>query len=386
MGWNMRAILLATALALTPVAALADIAISGQDGKQVRAGDGLPMVPTPDSVAVLEFSSTRAPRIIGSINVCSTQMGPPSAIAVAPDYSFALATCPQQFGPDRKLGPQNTVAVLDLMDPTHPKLLQTVQAGTGATGVFLNKKASVALVTGTGDDTITLFTIKDRQLTQTSQVKLEAKAEPRDVIIAPDGKVAYALRFGDAKVTKLAINGDQLSRVADFDVGVQPDGGNISADGRYLFVNFFGGTPSTTKGVGATSVIDTRSGKIVDAHEVGALPESVVLSPDGKYAAVVVGNGSATVRNAANYSSVFGKLSIFAVGKGGKLTPVTEAKLGHACQGVVFSDNGKRLLVQCSVERDIRVFDFDGKVLTERPEAILSMVSRPGAMVTAKTR
>ena len=77
----MRAIWLATALTLTPVAAFADIAISGQDGKQVRAGDGLPMVPTPDSVAVIEFSSSRAPRFIGSIDICSTQMGPPSAIA-----------------------------------------------------------------------------------------------------------------------------------------------------------------------------------------------------------------------------------------------------------------------------------------------------------------
>ena len=38
-------------LALSGTAALADIAISGQDGKQVRAGDGLPMTPTPDSVA-----------------------------------------------------------------------------------------------------------------------------------------------------------------------------------------------------------------------------------------------------------------------------------------------------------------------------------------------
>jgi len=42
--------------------------------------------------------------------------------------------------------------------------------------------------------------------------------------------------------------------------------------------------------------------------------------------------------------------------------------------------------VQCSVERDIRVFDFDGKALTERPEAALKMESRPGAMVTSKTR
>src|SRR6201994_4199513 len=265
----LRKILMVTAImAFSSTMAAADLAISGQDGKQVRAGDGLPMVPTPDSVATIQFSSTTAPRIIGMINVCSTQMGPPSALAVAPDYSFVLATCPQKFGPDNKLTATNTVAVIGLDDPTKPKLLETVEAGLGATGVFMNKKASVALVTGVGDDTITLFTIKDRHLTRGGQVKLEAKAEPRDVLIAPDGKFAYALRFGDGKVTKLAIKGDQLSRVADFDVGTQPDGGSISADGRYLFVNDFGGAPSTPKGNGATALIDTRTGKITDAMEV----------------------------------------------------------------------------------------------------------------------
>lgn len=381
----MRAIFLTTALLLAPAAAFADLAISGQDGKQVRAGDGLPMVPTPDSVATIAFSSTSAPKVIGMLEVCSTQMGPPSALAVAADYSFVLATCPQKFGADGKLTATNTVAVIGLDDPTKPKLLETVEAGAGATGVYLNKKANVALVTGVGDDTITLFTIKDRHLTRGGQVKLEAKAEPRDVIIAPDGKFAYALRFGDGKVTKLAIKGDQISRVADFEAGTQPDGGSISADGRWLFVNAFGGAPSTTKGNGATLLIDTRSGKISDAVEVGALPEDVVQSPDGKYAAVVVGNGSATVRNAANYNQVFGKLVIFRR-QGGKLVHVTDGQLGHACQGVVWSEDAKRLLVQCSVERDIRTYDFDGKTLTERPEALIKMVSRPGVMITAKSR
>src|SRR3954463_15917738 len=220
----MRAIFLTTALLLVPAAAFADLAISGQDGKQVRAGDGLPMVPTPDSVATIEFSSSKAPRVIGMINVCSTQMGPPSALAVAPDYSFVLAACPQRVGADGKNVPENKVNVIGLDDPSKPKLLETAEAGIGATGVYMDKKATIALVTGVGDDTITLFTIKDRHLTRGGQVKLEAKAEPRDVIIARDGKTAYALRFGDGKVTKLAIKGDQLSRVADYSVGTQPDG------------------------------------------------------------------------------------------------------------------------------------------------------------------
>lgn len=380
----LRTILLATALTLSPLAASADLAISGQDGKQVRAGDGLPMKPTPDSVATIAFSSSEAPRVIGMLDVCSTQMGPPSALAVAPDYSFVLATCPQTIDAANKTHPTNTVSVIGLDDPTHPKLLQTVEAGMGATGVYMNKKATVALVTGTGDDTVTLFTIKDRQLTRGGQVKFEAKAEPRDVLMAPDGKTAYALRFGDGKVTKLSIKGDQIARVADFDVGTQPDGGSITADGRTLFVNDFGGVPGRTD-KGSTVLIDTHSGKITDAVEVGALPEDVVQSPDGKYAAVVVGNGSATVPNAANYNSVFGKLVIVRR-EGGKLVHVTDGQLGHACQGVVWSSDGKRLLVQCSVERDIRVLDFDGKSLTARPEDTIKMESRPGVMITSQSR
>lgn len=382
---TLRTLMLASVLVMTPVAAFADLAISGQDGKQVRANDGLPMVPTPDSVATIAFSSATAPKVIGMIQVCSTQMGPPSALAVAPDYSFVLATCPQKFGSDGKLTATNTVAVIGLDDPTRPKLLETVEAGMGATGVYLNKKATLALVTGVGDDTITLFTIKDRHLTRGGQVKLEAKAEPRDVIMAPDGKTAYALRFGDGKVTRLAIKGDQLERMGDFEVGVNPDGGSISADGRWLHLNAFGGTPLTTKGVGATVLIDTRAGKITDAKEVGALPEDVVLSTDGKFAAVVIGNGSATVRGAPNYNQVLGKLAIFRR-EGDKLVQVTVGQIGHACQGVVWSEDNKRLLVQCSVEREIRTYDFDGKTLSERPEAVIKMESRPGVMITAKSR
>jgi hypothetical protein len=82
---------------------------------------------------------------------------------------------------------------------------------------------------------------------------------------------------------------------------------------------------------------------------------------------------------------VFGKLVIFRR-DGGKLVHITDGQIGHACQGVVWSEDGKRLLVQCSVERDIRVLDFDGKTLTERPEAAIKMVSRPGVMITSRSR
>jgi hypothetical protein len=376
----MRALLLASALILTPVTAFADLAVSGNDGKQVRAGDGLPMKPTADSVSVISYSTFDAPKVIGTLAVCGTILGPPLAVTVAPDYSFALATCPQKVGADGKNVADNTVNVIGLDDPTHPRLLQTVEAGAGATAVAL--KGNIALVTGVGDDSITLFTVKDRQLTRGGSVTLEAKAEPRAVFIAKDGKTAWALRFGDGKTTKLKIDGDKLSRVADYALGVQADGGALTTDGRFLIANMFGGVPGKTD-KGATVLFDTRSGKLLDVQEVGALPEHVAISPDGKFAAIVVGNGSATVKNGRNYDTVFGKLVIFAIA-GGKLEHVTDAALGHACQGAVWSADGKRLLVQCSVERDIRTLDFDGKALTAHPELTLQFESRPGAIATGR--
>ena len=376
----MRALLLATALICTATAASADLAVSGNDGKQVRAGDGLPMKPTPDSIAVISYSSSAAPKVIGTLGVCGTILGPPLAVTMAADYSFALATCPQKIGADGKNAADNHVNVIGLDDPTHPKLLQSVEAGAGATAVAL--RGNVVLVTGVGDDSITLFTIKDRTLTKGGSVTLEAKAEPRAVFIARDGKTAWALRFGDGKTTKLAIKGDQISRVADYDLGVQADGGALTADGRFLIANVFGGVPGKTD-KGATVMFDTKTNKTVDVQEVGALPEHVAISPDGKFAAIVVGNGSATVKTGKNFDTVFGKLVIFNIAKG-KLDHVTDAALGHACQGAVWSADGKRLLVQCSVERDIRTLDFDGKTLTPHPDMTLTFESRPGAMATGR--
>ena len=149
--------------------------------------------------------------------------------------------------------------------------------------------------------------------------------------------------------------------------------------------NFGGVTGKTDKGSAAT-VLDTKTGKLTYVQEVGALPEDVVLSPDGKFVAVVVGNGSATVKNRRQLQRGVRQAEPVCRRQGQAVAWSPKRSLGHACQGVVWSDDGKRLLVQCSVERDIRTFDFDGKTLTERPEAALPMVSRPGAMVTSKTR
>ncbi len=384
----MRAIALGTVLALASLsAASAEIAISAQDGKQIRDDKG----PTQDTVTVISFGASK-PVVIGTVAAPASMIGPPTAVAVAPDYSFALVTCGQKLDAGNKLQLDDIVSVIGLDDPTHPKVLQTIHAGPGAMGVSLNRKATMAMVAASGENAIYVYTVADRQLTQVGKVMLDDKSEPRDVIFSPDGKNAYVVRWGDGKLTKLAINGTNVTRVADILTGVVPSGptnnidaGDISRDGRYLFNTAFGGTPMSRPKMGAIAVTDLRSFRLVGAAEVGDGTENLTLSPDGKYIAVTILNGTASVRSAPNFATVLGKIKLLKV-DGPRLTPVAEADTGHNCQGITISDDNKTLLMQCATEKDIEVFHFDGTSLTRDMAATLIFDNRPGAIATNRTR
>jgi DNA-binding beta-propeller fold protein YncE len=60
---------------------------------------------------------------------------------------------------------------------------------------------------------------------------------------------------------------------------------------------------------------------------------------------------------------------------------VTEAKVGHWCQGIAFNKDSKTILVQCMVENEIMVFNFDGKKLTAKPSI---KVTGPAGIRTAE--
>ncbi|WP_293972840.1 beta-propeller fold lactonase family protein [Sphingomonas sp.] len=362
--------------------ATAQIAVSAHDGKQVREGDPV-AGPFPDEIVTLAFGR-EGPEILGRVSAPATLNGPPVSVAVAPSGRFALVAVSQRLDDAGKLQPRGAVSLIDIGDPRHPRLVQTLETAPGAMGVTLNPNASLALVTSANDDSIALLAVdRGQALRQIGSIKLDAKAGPRDVIFAPGGKRAYAVRFGDGKITELAVSSSGLSRVRDITVGTQPYGAIIGKDGRYLYNANFGGTPLSGT-AGAISTVDLRSGQMVAAVAVGTVPEHVVLSPDGRLLAAVMGNGSAFTRTAANFATVTGRLRLFRV-SGPTLTQIAEADIGHNCQGAAFSDDGRALLVQCAVEKDVSLFRIEGETLV-RGNAPLTFDARPGAIATARSR
>jgi WD40 repeat protein len=386
----MRATWIIPLLVLCAGAARAEIAVSANDGKQLRPGDSVPGI-TPDSVSVLDFGAGRM-KVIGEVAMPAAMIGPPTSVALARSGAFALVTSCQVMSGD-ELVPADTVSVIDLAQPTHPRVIQTLHAGLGASGVSISPDGRLALVASTKGDSISAFSISGKTLTAIGDVKLEAGANPTDVTFSPDGKTAIAVAQRISSLVLLSVNGTQVAVTGKaITPGRTPYGAVVTHDNKYVInTNLGGATPlpgaPVERGMsreGTISMSDIATGAVTASVVVGPTPEHVALSPDGKYVAVVVANRSAAVRSDPKFASVLGLLEIYAVGAG-TLTAVARADTGHWCQGAVFSKDGSTILLQCAAEREIEVYRFDGKTLT-REGATIALVSRPGAIATASSR
>lgn len=375
------------ALTLSP-AASAQLAVSADDGKQLRPGESAESR-TPDMISVIDMNQS-PPRVVATLEVAASMIGPPTSIALAPDGSFALVAAAQALEGD-DIVKDDTLSVIDLTDPENPVLVQTLSAGAGATGVAINRAGDLALVAGTGSDAIAAFSIADGRLTPAGQVRLDYQTRPTDVAFAPDGRTALAVAQSGNEIIVLSVDGTQVTRTgARIAPGLGPYGVVVSPDGRFAYnTNLRGeippaGATADARAIGTISAIDLETASVVSSVEVGMTPEHIALSPDGAYAAVVILNGSNASEDAPHYNP-FGFLKVFRI-EGGELTLAGEAQTGKWCQGVAWSDDNRRLLLQCAMDRQIEVYDFDGSALTRDEDATIDLVSRPGAIATAASR
>jgi DNA-binding beta-propeller fold protein YncE len=370
------------------VAAWAEIAVSANDGKQMKEGDTV-TGPQPDSISVLDISDGQV-KVIGSVAAPAAMIGPPAAVAVSKDSRFALVTACQKLD-GMNLIPDDLVEVVDLSDPARPRVVQTEHAGPGASGVSISPDGKLALVANTEDDTITEFSLRGEHLSRIGQLQLPAKSRPTDVVFTPDGKTAIALRQTASQLEVLSVNGTEVKDTGrSFSPGRSPYGAVVTHDGKYVINTNVGGAnpaPGTVPAPhqGTIAMTDLATGQLVASIVVGPTPEHVVLSADGRYIAVVVANGSASVRSDPKFDKVLGLLKVFAVGDG-TLTLVAQADTGHWGQGATISKDNKLILLQCAAEREIEVFRFDGKTLVQDKSATLAMGARPGSISTAFSR
>ena len=200
------------------------------------------------------------------------------------------------------------------------------------------------------------------------------------MVFTPDGKMALVTRDGDHRISVLSIDGNTVEYTKrDAAAGLRPDGIEMSPIGDVAFVaniGVGGGDADTV------SVIDLKANPVrtVQTFTVGPTPEGIRVSPDGQYLAVTVMNGSNKPKSSPFFND-YGLVKIFHI-VGNRLSPITEAKVGHWCQGAAWSRDNKLLLVECMVEKAIMVFSFNGKAL--KPQPSIAMKAGPAGIRTAQ--
>jgi DNA-binding beta-propeller fold protein YncE len=366
-----------------PIGVNAQLAISANDGKSALV-DGSTTVfdtPAPDSVTIFDLSAS-PPKVIAEIAAPASVVGPPSSVAIAPDESFALVTNSIKLDPanPKKTVPDNKLTVIDLK-ASPPAVSATIEVGAGAAGLAINPSGTLALVANRSEGTVSVLTISGKTLTPVAKVSLgDAKSRPSAISFMPDGKTAFVTRDGDHKISMLSIDGSKVEAMKrDLSAGIRPYPFDIAPAGDVALV----GNVGTGSGDADTvSLLDLKANppRVVETVTVGQTPEHLKLSPDGKFVAVTVMNGSNKPKSSPFFND-YGLAVVLSV-EGTKLAKVTEAKVGHWCQGAAWSKDGKTLVVQCMVEKELQLFSFDGKVL--KAAGTVPLKAGPAGIATAQ--
>jgi DNA-binding beta-propeller fold protein YncE len=380
-GLTGAAALAALLVAGTAAAAYAQLAVSANDAK-VKLVNGKTEVvkgAPADTVAFIDLRASQ-PKVLAEIAVPNSVVGPPTSVAVSPKEEIALVTSAMMVDPadPTKQVPDDKVTVIDLapLKPSLvarirsvvgaktvqgvPKVLTTLQAGKGAAGVSFNKAGDLALVANRSEGTVSVFTVKGTAVTAAGKVTVGGeKSGPSAVSFTPDGKRALVTLDGDNKIAVLSVDGAKVEATKRvIHAGLRPYGLDIvSKTGEVAVVaniGLGGGDADTI------SVIDLKlePPRVVNTYTVGQTPEGIKISPDGKFVAVIVMNGS----NKPSDSPFLATNSLLQVWArtGTTLTKSGELPIGKWCQGIAWSSNSKTLLAQCMVEEEITVVRFSG--------------------------
>lgn len=363
--------------------AVAEIAVSANDGKQIL-DDGVqivPAAPQSDSVTVIDLAA-RPPRVLGSLEAPTSVIGPPGSVAVAPDESYALVTASRRISTrdPRQIEPDDQLTVIDLK--AHPpRVSATLHAGAGASGVAINPAGTLALVANRSEGTVSVFALEGGTVRPVSKVKLgDAIAAPAQPIFFDGGRRALVSRDGDHKISLLRIDGETVTVATEtIAAGLRPYQLDTAGGRRHAVAANIGGGG---RDVDTISLIDLNAvvPRVIDSVAVGLTPEGIKMSPDGRYVAVNVNNGSNASARSPQYH-LHGVLQIWRI-EAGKLVKVTETSVGGWGQGIVWSKDGRTLLVQAMVGNLIEAFSFDGREL--RRSATLDMPTGPAGIRTAE--
>ena len=386
-GLSRLAFLVVTAAPLLAPGAQAQLIISGNDEKQTwdAAGKQINNPPGNDTVSIIDIKDRAKPRIVASLPLMNTVVGPPVNLAITPNQQLALVANSLDWvkdGDSWKGAPDNKLYVIDLTT-SPPQQIATVELGKQPSGMAINKAGTLALVANRADDTVSVLSISGKEVKVVDTVSVSSgganKEQASAVAITPDGKRALVAKFAAHKVALLTIDGTKVTYGKyDMPTGLWPYNVAITPNGKLAIAGNNGGSGSSDGQVDTAAIIDMEADppRVIDQVVVGDGPEGLAMSPTGAYAVEVILNGSNQARDKFFYHP-HSYVSLLKI-DGKKVRKVSQTDVGGLAEGVAFSPDGKYLYVGNFLDGDVTILRLAGDRLVKA--GTLNLPGHPASM------
>jgi DNA-binding beta-propeller fold protein YncE len=365
--------------------AFGQVLIVGNDEKQGWDENAKPIFREPgkDTLSVIDISKPDAPRIASTIPLMNSVVGPPTNLAIGPAGDIALIANslePVLQGWGHRLEPDNKVFLIDLK-ASPPAVIGTITVGKQPSGMAISPKGDLALVANRADGTISVLSIRGKDVLVTDTVPVGAATDQVSAVaITPDGKHALAAKAAANKIALLSIDGQKVSYDKhDLPTGIFPYNVAVTPDGKLALTVDNGNAGGSDGNAKTVSVIDLEANpaRVIDHVTVGDSPEGLAISPKGDFAVSVEARGSNMPKTAFFYHPAGAVTALKIDGK--KVTNVGDVNVGALPEAVAFSPDGQYVYVGNFMDGDLWVLRVEGDKLTDTAQRI-KLPGHPASM------
>ena len=369
----------------TVAPAFGQILIVGNDEKQGWDENAKPIFKEPgkDTLSVIDISKPEAPRIASTIPLMNSIVGPPTNLAISPAGDIALVANslePVMQGWGHRLDPDNKVFVVDLK-ANPPSVIGTITVGKQPSGMAISPKGDLALVANRADGTISVLSLRGKDILVVDTVSVGAAADSVSAIaIIPDCKHALVAKAAANKIALLSIDGQKVSYdKRDLPTGIFPYNVAATPDGKLALTVDNGNGGGSDGNMKTVSVIDLEANppRVIDHIPVGDSPEGLAISPKGDIAVSVEARGSNVPKTQFFYHPAGAVTALKIDGK--KVTNAGDVNVGALPEAVAFSPDGQYVYVGNFIDGDLSVLRVDGAKLTDTAQRI-KLPGHPASM------
>jgi DNA-binding beta-propeller fold protein YncE len=339
---------------LPAVSVVADQYLSGHEGKIILVDGAGAVNPNPEPDRLMLVDTTR-PENNRMIALSNSVIGPPSNLSYSPESGYLLVADSMRIS-EGEMAPEHFVSILSLQGG-EMKPVSRVRVGLQPSGVDLNAKGEMALVANRLDGTISVLKLESGlwYLAQTVQVAT-AEGEVTDVSFTPDQQHAVFTVRESQKLGLLTLDpesGKWHSSQPLVDLPGKPYRVVVDPAGRYAYTNL---AHVDLKGAGSLVSIRLEYPKMVVDQIVDLgirSPESVEISPDGKWLMCPMMAGSNLAKSDPDYDKK-GRLLIYE--KGDRLSLFQTIACGAIPEGTAFSKDANEIILQSHPNEELEIY------------------------------